>query len=290
MPNHDLLTSIRRIQIKTLREVQNLFAGSYHSVFKGHGLTFESIREYEPGDEVRYIDWNVTARSSTPFIKQFKEERELTVFLLVDISASNQFGTTQLKSELIAEIGAILAFSAIKNQDKIGLILFSSEIELFLPPKNNLKQVLRVIRELLYFKPKHKGTDFKKALSFFGKIQHKPCICFLISDFILPESECHLGVTAHKHDLIAIRVQDPWESTFPNMGIVELSDLETGERVLVDSSNKKLREFFSQKVEERDKKIHRELAKLGVDQIIINTAQPYQKVLHQFFKMRSRRR
>lgn len=287
----DVFNKIRRIQIKTLREVQDLFAGAYHSVFKGQGLTFEEVREYQEGDEVRYIDWNVTARMQHPYVKQFREERELTVMLVVDISASAHFSSTgRLKSELIAEIGALLAFSAIKNHDKVGLLLFSSEIELYLAPKKTLRHVLRVIRELLSFKPNEKGTDINKALSFLGKMQHKPCICFLISDFLVPSFGTQLSLAAKKYDLIAIKVSDPSEESFPDCGLIELEDLETGHTGLIDSSNPELRDAFKKKAQERNRAFRSTMGRLGIDQISINTLQSYIGPLQQFFKMRRARR
>lgn len=291
MTTKELFRDIRRIQIKTLREVQDLFAGAYHSAFKGQGLTFEDVREYFPGDEVRHIDWNVTARMQQPFVKSFREERELTVLLVVDISASSLFSSSsRLKSEIIAEIGALLAFSAIKNQDKIGLILFSSEVELYLPAKKTLRSVLRVIRELLYYQPRHKGTDLKEALAFLGKVQRKRCVCFLISDFLTPKFGHDIDLIAKKHDLIAIRVTDPHEQHFPDLGLVQLKDLESGKNLLVDTSNSLVKKKFSTSAEMQTLAFRQAIQRSGSDLIEIDTHQSYIEPLRHFFKVRSRRR
>lgn len=291
MANKALFSDIRRIQIKTLREVQDLFAGAYHSAFKGQGLIFEEVREYFPGDEIRHIDWNVTARMQEPFVKSFKEERELTVMLIVDISASSLFSSdSRLRSELIAEIAAVLAFSATKNQDKVGLILFSSKIELYLPAKKTVRSVLRVIRELLYFKPKHKGTDLQKALSFLGKVQHKHAVCFLISDFLKPNSGRDIDIISQKHDLIAIKVSDPCEKSFPNLGLVQLKDLESGQESLVDTSHPLFQKQFIERAKEQERIFKQATRRSGCSVIEISTQKSYIEPLRHFFRTRSKLR
>lgn len=280
---------IRRIQIKTTKEVNDVFAGAYHSIFKGRGLEFEDARAYQQGDDERNIDWNVTARMNHPFVKNFKEERELTVMLLVDISASSHFSSTaKLKNELIAEIGAILAFSAIKNNDKVGLLLFSNEIELYLPPKRGLRHVLRVIRELLFFAPKNRGTDMSKALSFFGKVQRRRTVCFLISDFLCKGYDRNASLIAKRHDLIAISVTDPLEKSFPSVGLVNIRDLETGLVKLVDSSSPEIRQEYLKKNEDRIQSYEELMNKIGASMIEIQTDQDYVKALRLFFKRRGR--
>ncbi len=225
----DSFEHIRAIQIRATRNVNDLFGGIYRSVFKGRGLEFEDVREYEPGDEIRSIDWNVTARMQNAYVKNYREERELSVMLVVDVSASSHFGhASYLKSELITEIAALLAFSAIKNQDKVGLLLFSDQIELYLRPKKGSRHVLRIIRELLYFQPKQRGTDLQKALAFLGKVQRHQTVCFIISDFISGDFSHELQLTAKRHETIAIYVYDDYEIQFPNIGLIALQDLESG--------------------------------------------------------------
>lgn len=281
---------IRRIQIKTTREVNDVFAGAYHSIFKGRGLEFEDARSYQPGDDERNIDWNVTARMNYPFVKNFKEERELTVMLLVDVSASSKYSSSkQLKSELIAEIGAILAFSAIKNNDKVGLLLFSNEIELYLSPKRGLRHVLRVIRELLFFAPQHPGTDMSKALSFLGKVQKRRAVCFLISDFLCDGYERNASLIAKRHDLIAVSINDPFEKTLPSVGLVNMQDLETGKTTLIDTSSANVKRQFLERSESRIEAQKELMNKIGASLITIQTNQDYVKALRQFFKRRRRR-
>jgi uncharacterized protein (DUF58 family) len=283
---------IRRLQIKALRNVEDVFAGFYRSVFKGQGLEFEEVREYQTGDDVRSIDWNVTARSQRPFVKVFREERELTVLLVVDISASLRFSHTQrLKSELIAEIAAILAFSAIKNQDNVGLLLFSSEVELYLKPKKGIRHVLRVIRELLYFVPKHKGTNLQKALEFLGQIQRKHAICFLISDFLVEKDfSKQATLLAQHHELIAFQVYDTYEQTFVPKGLLTLRDLETGEHITVDTADAAVQHHFEEKSHKRQMNLKRLFERIKVDLVTLNTASSSTEVLQRFFKLRGRKR
>ncbi|MFM8715439.1 MAG: DUF58 domain-containing protein, partial [Spartobacteria bacterium] len=228
----EILKKIRRIELRTRRLVNSIFAGQYHSVFKGRGMNFEEVREYAPGDEIRSIDWNVTARMNVPYIKKFTEERELTVMLLVDVSASGLFGSIELsKRELAAEVASILAFSAINNNDKVGLLLFTNEVELFIPPKKGRLHTLRLIREMLYFEPKGRGTNLAGALDYMNRVTSRRAVVFMISDFMAPDFTKALTVTSRRHDLVAMPVTDPGESDLPDVGIVTLEDAETGAQI-----------------------------------------------------------
>lgn len=288
----DAYKNIRRIQIKTTRNVEDLFAGIYRSAFKGKGLEFEDVREYQPGDDIRSIDWNVTARSDKTYVKNFREERELTVMLVVDVSASGLFShTPKAKSELIAEIGALLAFSAIKNQDNVGLLLFSSEVELYLKPKKGVRHILRIIRELLFFQPKHTGTNIENALAFLGRVQRKRVICFLISDFITDDQFDHeASLLAKRHELIAIQVYDKYERLFPSLGLVQLHDLESNLTHLIDSSDKNMQLEYQQKAEEKQKALKHLINKMGAGFISIASDESYTKSLYLFFKHRGRKK
>ena len=282
---------IRRLQIKALRNVDDLFAGIYRSAFKGKGLEFEDVREYEPGDEIRTIDWNVTARSQRLYVKNYREERELTVMLVVDISASSHYShTSRFKSEMIAELAALLAFSAIKNQDKVGLILFSSEVELYLKPKKGVRHVLRVIRELLYFKPQHAGTDLPKALAFLGRVQKKRVICFLISDFLSKDFKLVASIIAKKHELIAFHVYDSFEKNFAPQGLFHLHDLETHLRAVIDTADPAVRAQFQKKAEEQSLAVKKAFEKSGADYFSMHTGESSADVLHHFFRLRGRKR
>jgi uncharacterized protein (DUF58 family) len=287
----DIFHHIRRIQIQTTRAVNDVFAGAYHSAFKGRGMEFEEVREYQPGDEERTIDWNVTARMNHPYVKVFREERELTVILVVDISASSRFGSkNRLKSEIIAEIGAVLAFSAIKNEDKVGLILFSSEIEKYIPPKKGLRHVLRVIRELLAFEPQYTGTNLSNALTFLGKVRRRPAVCFVISDFICPDYSHEASLIAKKHDLITISITDPLELAFPQLTLVNLRDLETGISQFIDTSDFNVQTQFEKRASQRLIKHKQLMKKIGAGYIPVYTDQPYTGALRKFFKIRERRK
>jgi len=287
----DIFKNIRRIQIYTSRTVNDLLAGAYHSAFKGQGMEFEDVREYQSGDEVRSIDWNVTARFSHPYVKSFREERELTVMLIVDVSASSRFGSGErLKSELIAEIGALLAFSAIKNNDKVGLILFSSEIEKYIPPAKGVRHVLRVIRELLAFEPVYPGTDIAAALKFLGKVQRRQGVCFLISDFISPDYSHEATLAAKRHDLITVAVRDPKEYSFPRMGLITLRDLESGKMVVVDSNHDAVQESFTKESEKRLEGHKSLMNRIGAGFIDIRADRDYAMAIQRFFKTRKRRR
>jgi len=289
----NLYKKIRRLEIQTTQLANDILAGAYRSAFKGRGMEFEEVREYQEGDDPRSIDWNVTARMQRPFVKNFREERDLTVLLLVDVSASTHFGSiAAFKSELIAEISAVLAFSAIKNNDKIGMILFSDEVEKYIPPNKGSRHVLRLVREVLAFRPKGRQTNLHTALKFLGNGQRKPAVCFLLTDFMyshddLPHS---IALTAKRHDLIALTLKDPHERNFPKLGLLNLTDLENGESLLVDSSSSAFQDKFNHQVQERESFYRSLLLKNGASYVEVRTDQPYLPVLRKFFKMRSRKR
>lgn len=280
---------IRKIEIQTTRLAKDMFAGLYRSAFKGQGIEFEEVREYQPGDDVDNIDWPVTSHMQRPYIKIFREERDLTVLLLIDASASTRFGSTELKSQLIAEIGALLAFSAIKNNDRVGLMLFTEEVEKYIPPKRSVRHVLRVIRELLAFTPQRKGTNISKALSFLGKVQSKSNVCFLISDFICPDYSKEAALIALQQDLIAISVSDPLEERFPNIQLADLEDLENGTEGLIDTASSAFQESYPAKMNERLLLQQKLMAKVGGGFVDIRTDRPYLPILRKFFKLRSKR-
>lgn len=284
---------IRHIHIKTKRVVENLFSGIYRSAFKGQGLEFEDVREYQRGDDIRTIDWNVTARMQNPYVKNFREERELTVMLIVDISASARFGSTQrLKSEIIAELGAVLAFSAIRNQDKVGLILFSDEVELYLSPKRATRHVLRVIRELLFFQPQHQGTNIQQALAFLGKVQRRRVICFFISDFLTEPTEFshEAALIAKRHELIMIRINDPYELAFPSMGLTTLYDLESKQVKVIDTSQAAIQQQFNEEANRRQLALKQLTDRIGAGLISFYCQESYQDALHRFFRLRGKKR
>ncbi len=286
----EILKKIRRIELRTRHLVNSVFAGQYHSVFKGRGMNFEEVREYAPGDEIRAIDWNVTARMNTPYIKKFTEERELTVMLLVDVSASGVFGSVDLsKRELAAEVASILAFSAINNNDKVGLILFSQEVELFIPPKKGRLHTLRLIREMLYFEPKGRKTNIAGALDYLNRIMSRRCVVFAISDFMAPDFTKALTVTSRRHDLVAMPVIDPGEGEIPDVGIVTLEDAETGEQIDVDTSSRAVREGLAELNEERLRTLERLLRSRRVDIVRLATDEDYLVALRTFFDQRERR-
>lgn len=281
---------IRRLQIRARKHVTDLFAGIYRSTFKGKGLEFEDVREYQVGDDIRSIDWNVTARFQHPYVKNFQEERELTVMLVVDVSASSRFShTSRLKSEVIAELGALLAYSAINNQDKVGLLLFSSEIELYLKPKKGSRHVLRVIRELLQFTPQHRGTDLPKALAFLRRVQRRHVICFLISDFLAPDFSRQASLIAKRHDLIACHVYDTHEQLFSPEGLFTLRDLESNEQALIDASDPQVQHHFEQMAQEHTEAIRHLFAKIGADFFSIHTGESSTEALFRFFQLRKRK-
>ncbi len=286
----DLARKIRLIQIHTRRAVNDLLAGEYHSVFKGRGMEFDEVREYAPGDEIRSIDWNVTARMGKPFIKRYVEERELTVLFLVDLSASGAFGSRmQTKNEVAAELCALLAFSAIRNNDKVGLIVFTDRIERFIPPKKGATHVLRLIRELLGFEPEGRGTDIAQALDYLGRIAHRKAIVFLVSDFLDENYDRPLRIVARRHDLVAVSVEDPRERTLPNVGLIELEDAETGERVVVDTSSKEVRTRFAANARRRAETRSEVFRQTAVDEIHVTAGQDYVRDLMLFFRKRESR-
>jgi uncharacterized protein (DUF58 family) len=286
----EILKEVRRIEISTRGLVNEVFSGEYHSVFKGRGMSFAEVREYQYGDDIRSIDWNVTARTGAPFVKIFEEERELTVMLLVDVSASGDFGTKQkLKSQVAIEICALLAFSAIKNNDKVGLVIFSDHVEQFVPPRKGRRHVLRVLRELLYHRPEGRGTDIGKALEYLAHVQRKRAVTFLVSDFRDEGFDRALAVAGRRHDLVAVRIGDAREQELPPLGYVELEDPETGERVVVNTSSRVFRSAFRHANAVKRSALDRALRKSKVDVIDISTGEPWVKPLMRFFQGRMRR-
>ena len=286
----EILKRVRQIEIRSRRTVNDVLAGEYHSVFKGRGMEFDEVREYEPGDEIRDIDWNVTARTGRPFVKRFVEEREQTVFFVVDVSASGEFGTDRrMKGEIAAEICAILAFSAIQNNDRVGLLSFSDRVEEMIPPKKGRKHVLRVVRELLFAQPNGRGTNVPLALDTVNQLLKRRSIVFVVSDFLSGDLRRPLMITNRRHDLIAIRISDPREEVLPPVGIVELKDAETGESMLVDTSNRLVRDLFAQSNQRRQLGLEKEFHSLGVDHIDIRTSEPYLNPIVKFFRMRAKR-
>ncbi len=286
----ELLRQIRRIEIRTNRMVNDVLAGEYHSVFKGQGVEFEEVREYQHGDDIRTIDWNVTARMSAPYVKRYREERELTVMLMVDASSSNLFGTTEkMKGELAVELSAVLAFSAIKNNDRVGLILFTDHVEKFIPPKKGKKHVLRLIRELLMFEPKGGKTDIKQALDFLGKILNRKSVVFLMSDFMSSDFEESLRITNTRHDLITISITDPREVEMPPVGFLELEDAETGEIIIIDTYNTEIRNRFTETANQDIERLMSEFKRMKIDHIPIHTDRSYIDPLVRFFQIRASR-
>jgi len=290
MISSELARKIRILQITTRKVVNDVLAGEYTSVFKGRGMEFDEVREYMPGDDVRTIDWNVTARMDRPYVKRFVEERELTVFFLVDLSASGAFGSVKkLKNEIAAEFCALLSFSAVKNNDKVGLIVFTDRVELYVPPKKGTTHVLRLIRELLNFKPKAAKTDIGGTLDYFGKVAKKRAVVFLVSDFQSEGFEKAMRIISKRHDLIAVPVTDPREVRLPNVGLIELEDAETGEMVLVDTSSAAVRKKYERLGRERSERFRELFASMGVDRIEVATDRDYVPRLVQFFRARERR-
>jgi uncharacterized protein (DUF58 family) len=286
----DLLKKIRHIEIRTNRLVNDVFAGEYHSVFKGRGMEFDEVREYTPGDDIRAIDWNVTARHGHPFVKRYVEERELTVMLVVDASASGLFGTAgQVKSELATELCALLAFSAIRNNDRVGLIVFTDRVEKYIAPNKGHQHVLRVILELLNFRPEGKGTDIAEALSYLNRVRRRQSVVFLISDFLAEEYRQALLVTSKRHDVIALAVTDQREIDMPDVGLLELEDAESGETTLVDTSSRGFREAYAQQSRSRRARRDQIFRSINVDRIDMYTGQSYVKPITAFFKERARR-
>lgn len=290
----EILKKIRRLELKTRGMVEAAFAGQYRSVFKGRGMNFEEVREYQAGDEVRAIEWNVTARlgevRGEAYVKKFTEERELTVMLVVDVSASGDFGSVNLsKRELAAEIACLLAFSAIRNNDKVGLLLFSDHVELFIAPKKGRAHTLRLIREILFFEPKGKGTNPADALRYMNRIVHRRSVAFLLSDFQAPDFSKELSVTSQRHDLIAVRIVDPREQELPDLGRVTLEDAETGEQMEINTSSRAVRAAYLRQVQEHEARWDREFRKRRIDSIPLRTDEDYVPALRTFFRNRERR-
>ena len=283
----ELLKKVRQIEIKTRGLSNNIFAGEYHSAFKGRGMMFSEVREYQYGDDIRNIDWNVTARFNHPYIKMFEEERELTVMLMIDISGSREFGTSfKFKKNVITEIAAVLAFSAIQNNDKIGVIFFSDRIEKFIPPKKGRKHILHIIRELITFTPEHRNTDLTEALKYLTNAIKKRCTTFLISDFIDDNFEHALKIANQKHDVVALKVYDKRETELPNIGLIKLKDAETGQYQWADTSNKAVREAYSKWWRETEDATKALFTKCGVDHVAVRTDEDYVKALIALFKKR----
>ena len=286
----EILKKVRHIEIRTSRIVNDIFAGEYESVFKGRGMEFDEVREYQPGDEVRTIDWNVTARMGHPYVKRFVEERELTVMLLVDASASGKFGSVKwTKNEMAVELCAVLAFAAIKNNDKVGLIIFTDGVEKFIPPKKGSKHVLRVIREMLYFKPTGRKTNISSAIEYLNKVSKHRTVTFLVSDFIAEGYENALSIANKRHDVVALHISDPRELDLPKIGYIELEDEETGETILIDTNDHSVRSGFSDAT--RFDKDRREtfFKSIGLDYVTLQTDKPYIEPLMKFFKTREKR-
>lgn len=292
--DNELLKKVRKIEIKTKSLSHQIFAGEYHSAFKGRGMAFSEVREYQYGDDVRNMDWNVTARLRAPFIKVFEEERELTVVLLIDVSGSRFFGTTsKLKKELMAEVAAVLSFSASINNDKVGALFFSSKVEKFIPPKKGRSHLLRIIRELIEFEPQDKGTDIGGALRFLTNAIKKKCTAFLLSDLLDVDSECRpryedaLKVAVNRHDISAINIYDPRERELPDVGLINVVDGESGEGMWIDTSNKKMKQYFTQWNESVYQNTASTLRKYKVDMVSIRTDEDYVKGLVSLFKSRT---
>jgi uncharacterized protein (DUF58 family) len=286
----EILKQVRRVEIATRGLVNDVFSGEYHSVFKGRGMNFAEVREYQHGDDIRAIDWNVTARTGAPFIKVFDEERELTVMLVVDVSASGDFGSrSRMKGEVAVEICAVLAFSATRNNDKVGLIIFSDRIEKFVPPRKGRRHVLRVLRELLYFEPEGRGTDIAGALQYLARVVRRRAVVFVVSDFLADGYEKALAVAGRRHDTVAIRMSDPREHQIPAVGYLELEDAETGEHVTVDVSDPAFRAAFESDVAEKLTARERQFRKTRVDVVEITTDHPYADRLMRFFRQRAKR-
>ncbi|MBK9177604.1 MAG: DUF58 domain-containing protein [Flavobacteriales bacterium] len=283
----ELLKKVRIVELKTRGLSEHIFSGEYHSAFKGRGMTFSEVREYSPGDEVRTIDWNVTARFGHPFVKVFEEERELTVMLLADLSGSEDFGSThQLKRELITEVCATIAFSAIKNNDKVGLLLFTGQVEKFIPPKKGRAHILRIVRELIEFKPKGIGTDIAGALRYLNNVIKKRSIAFLVSDLMATGYEDALKIANRRHDLVALRTTDPRESELPKVGLVRFTDPETGELRWVDTGSKSVRNAFRAAALKHQQRTREILQRSGVDHAVISTSEGYVRPLMRLFKQR----
>lgn len=292
MESSEIIRRVRRIEIKTRGLSANIFAGQYHSAFKGRGMAFSEVREYQFGDDVRDIDWNVTARFHHPYVKVFEEERELTLMLLVDVSGSLDFATRgQLKRDMVAEIAATLAFSALQNNDKIGMVFFSDKIEKYIPPKKGRKHILYMIREMLDFHPESKRTDITQALEFLMQVMKRRCTTFLLSDFFIPDSDVKSQVfqlAGRKHDMMAIQVYDQWATELPDVGLLKVADAETGEEQYVDTGSKRVRQLYRQHWQSRQRRLNETLNKSKIDHVSVSTDGDFVKALRTMFEMRIR--
>jgi uncharacterized protein (DUF58 family) len=298
----EILRKVRQIEIRSNRLVSEALAGSYHSAFKGQGIDFEEVREYQPGDEVRSIDWNVTAKMGFPFVKQYREERELTILLAIDISNSGAWGSVErTKRERLAELGALLSFSANRNGDKVGLLLFSDQVEKYLPPAKGQKHVLRILREILFHKNRSKRTDLNEGLRFLNRVMRRRAVVFLLSDFIIPEYDSEeetieniflkeLSTTRRRHDLVCCQIHDKIEKEIPNVGRVHFEDAETGETIILDSSNKDFRRQYREHTQNRQETFIRKLRRRGIDNFQFSTESDYVKALREFFHLRGNRK
>lgn len=290
MLSRDLVRQIRRLQIRARRAVEDLLGGEYRSVFKGMGMSFEEVREYQPGDDIRTIDWNVTARMGHPFVKRFVEERELTVMLLVDCSASQAFGTQrQQKRDVAAELAALLAFSAISNNDKVGLVAFSDRVEKYVPPRKGTRHVLRLMRDILFFQPGHAGTCLRQGLDFLNRVLRRRAIVFLFSDFLDQGYEKAFQRTGKRHDLIAVALGDPREQQLPRVGLLEITDAETGQPLLVDTSHPQVQRVFQERTSQRREALRRLANSSGIDLMEVSTDGGHLDALVRFFRLRERR-
>ncbi len=286
----EILKRIRELELRTNRLVNTAFAGQYHSVFKGHGMNFEEVREYQPGDEIRAIDWNVTARMGHPYIKQFTEERELSVIVMLDLSASGDFGTTGIsKRQIAAEVSAILIFSAIRNNDKTGLIIFTDQVELYIPPRKGRLHALRILREMLYFEPRSRQTDIAVALDFLNNVLPRKAVVFLLSDFESPEFRQPLAVSANRHDVVALPIRDPSEYELPDLGKILVEDAETGEQIEVNTGSSAARNAFRALNSRRHEKMTKFFRQNRIDSIDLRTDRDYLPALRAFFEQRERR-
>ncbi|HNZ49411.1 MAG TPA: DUF58 domain-containing protein [Candidatus Hydrogenedentes bacterium] len=291
MISQDAIKKIRRIQIRTRRTVNEILAGQYQSAFKGQGMEFREVCSYVPGDDIRSIDWNVTARTGEPHVKVMAEERELTVALLVDMSGSGRFGSvSRLKNELAAELCAVLALSAINNNDKVSLLIFTDDLELYVPPQKGSRHVLRIIREVLYFQPKGRATNITRALNYLNRVISRKAVVFLVSDFMDQGYEDALRVTAKRHDVIAVSVSDPREMSLPDVGRVAVADAETGREILINTGDRKLREAYAQKAREETAAREEIFRRNRIDSLRLSTDKSYVDELYRFFKLRERRR
>ena len=287
---HEVIRQIRRLQLKARRAVESLMGGEYHSVFKGSGIAFDEVREYQPGDDIRSIDWNVTARMGHPFVKRFIEERELTVMLLVDVSGSQQFGTlAQQKREVAAELAAVLAFSAVSNNDRVGLIQFTDQVERFVPPRKGTRHVLRLIRDVLFFQPVRRGTSLREGLDFLNRVLRRRVIVFLMSDFLDDNFERAYKRAGRRHDLVSVRITDPREEALPAVGLVQLEDCETGARRLVDTGSRAVRRHFEEAARKRREDMLQLARAAGTDLIEVSTDGGHLDALLRFFRLRERR-